>query len=987
MVAWYVVILTGSAVVPRMALALSEVDYSGSNVTGLVEDTIALPGISISSDDLTVPVNLSVDSGILSMTTTTGLSFSTDATGTNISFTGSVSDINDALATLQYRTLNSGTVTVTASILEEGDVYFPSNGHMYEVVDAGGPITANDARTAAAALTKNDANGYLATITTQAEFDYISDRLTGDGWFGAADDVTEDDWQWISGPEAGTSFWAGLSDGSPVGGLFSHWASGEPNNSGDEDCGQFYSGGSGWNDLPCDGVTLGYYVVEYGAPGDLPTAPPNASFTITTSEPTAQDVLIASCLDLIDVYDNGSENRYDNLKLTADIDCTGEDLAPLFTEEDPDFSFIGFRGDFDGQGHTISHATVNKPGESFIGLIGYTNDAVIHDITISGDVTGDMCTGGIVGDATDSTFQNVTSSVNVTGGDRTGGIVGCYEGEAGTGEIADSTATGTVSGYDTTGGLVGSADVVEDAEFSINGSSFSGTVDSEYSGISPILGQAYAYGTSLVTLESNTNAGIDVPDAVTVGGVVGNVYTQDSGAILVKSNTVTGEVRAGATVGGLIGSAYNDGSDDSITIQNSSISTNVTSTDGDNVGGLVGYGEDVHITRSYFSGLVTGADDEVGGLIGESSDSSIDESYVLGDVDGNDGFVGGLVGRNAQTTITKSYATGDVTGDDRVGGLVGANGGEISDSYARGTVTGNDQVGGLAGRCGGEINRSYATGVVDGSTNVGGLIGADDSCDTADSFWDTETTMQASSPTGTGKTTVEMKTEATYTDLATDGLDSAWDFAAVWNLNESANDGYPCLQWHSGVCDVTEDDDDGIPAEVEAAAPNGGDANNDGTPDAEQPNVSSFVNPTTGEYATLVVDASCTIQTISAGAESVNALADPGYEYPAGLLDFDVNCGTPGFTTTITQYFFGLSTNGLVLRKYKSSNQSYTTITGASLVQATIGGKSVVEATYSITDGGIYDDDGAVNGTIVDPAGVALGVVGVPNTGLGGSQR
>jgi len=50
---------------------------------------------------------------------------------------------------------------------------------------------------------------------------------------------------------------------------YANWSSNEPNdyNMGNpgEDCAQFYITNGQWNDLPCSGTTLNYYVVEYGS--------------------------------------------------------------------------------------------------------------------------------------------------------------------------------------------------------------------------------------------------------------------------------------------------------------------------------------------------------------------------------------------------------------------------------------------------------------------------------------------------------------------------------------------------------------------------------------------------------------------------------------------------------------------------------------------------------------------------------------------------
>jgi hypothetical protein len=85
-------------------------------------------------------------------------------------------------------------------------------------------------------------------------------------------------------------------------------------------------------------------------------------------------------------------------------------------------------------------------------------------------------------------------------------------------------------------------------------------------------------------------------------------------------------------------------------------------------------------------------------------------------------MVGGLVGENGGT-ISNSYFTGSVTGASMVGGLVGQNAGTVSNSYSTSSVTGNEPVGGLVGWNTGNVSNSYSTGGVTGSEDVGGLVG------------------------------------------------------------------------------------------------------------------------------------------------------------------------------------------------------------------------------------------------------------------------
>jgi hypothetical protein len=183
-----------------------------------------------------------------------------------------------------------------------------------------------------------------------------------------------------------------------------------------------------------------------------------------------------------------------------------------------------------------------------------------------------------------------------------------------------------------------------------------------------------------------------------------------------------------------------------------------------------------------------------------------------------------------------------------------------------------------------------------------------------------------------------------------------------------------------------DDDNDGAPNATENAAPNSGDANDDGTLDSTQANIASYINPITNTYAVLTVDTTCAINAASSAAESSNLVVDSGFDYPAGLMGFTVNCGTPGYTTSVTQYYFGVTNDNFVLRKYKPNMTAYFNVNGATLSQVTIGGQMATKVVYQATDGGDLDIDGTANGTIVDPVGLAQSVVDVPNTGLGGRR-
>jgi hypothetical protein len=149
--------------------------------------------------------------------------------------------------------------------------------------------------------------------------------------------------------------------------------------------------------------------------------------------------------------------------------------------------------------------------------------------------------------------------------------------------------------------------------------------------------------------------------------------------------------------------------------------------------------------------------------------------------------------------VRNSYSSADVTGEYDVGGLVGfSEWGTVSNCYAMGDVTGDLGVGGLVGGNDGTVRNSYSTGSVTGNEDLGGLVGRDWNT-VSDSFWDIETSGQATSDGGTGKTTAEMQDIATYSgagwDIITVANRGTRRPAYVWNIVNGLT--YPFLSWQA----------------------------------------------------------------------------------------------------------------------------------------------------------------------------------------------
>jgi hypothetical protein len=196
-------------------------------------------------------------------------------------------------------------------------------------------------------------------------------------------------------------------------------------------------------------------------------------------------------------------------------------------------------------------------------------------------------------------------------------------------------------------------------------------------------------------------------------------------------------------------------------------------------------------------GSVSGQND-VGAFVGMNDNSTVLRCSSTANVSAlGDG--GGIVGGNHSGHIQECYAGGTVTGQDAggapagaCGGVTGLNMGMVRDSIAVGPVNALNHysAGGLAGTnlAQGQILRCYSTGVVSGTgtTHLGGLVGDSMDVDFVQaSFWDTDTSTQAGSSGGTGRTTAQMFQGATFTS-------AGWDFTGVWDILEASD--YPYLR-------------------------------------------------------------------------------------------------------------------------------------------------------------------------------------------------
>jgi len=260
--------------------------------------------------------------------------------------------------------------------------------------------------------------------------------------------------------------------------------------------------------------------------------------------------------------------------------------------------------------------------------------------------------------------------------------------------------------------------------------------------------------------------------------------------------------------------------------------------------GFFGYISDISSNEGdYINNLgltncdITG-DSYTGGLFGiVHAYRDFENCYVTGNITGGN-YTGGLFGYisgGSKINVKQCYTDCNVTGEASVGGFVGyanpysgvyAYSFKVYSSHSAGTVTGNDNVGGFVGysrsayfydsysmanvvrksgsvnttiaafmgsQSSGGVSRCYATGSVtyEGATNPTnkGFTGSS-AFSHSDNYFDNETSGQTSAAGASPKTTVQMQTQATFTN---------WDFVGettngtddIWGIDATVNAGYP----------------------------------------------------------------------------------------------------------------------------------------------------------------------------------------------------
>jgi hypothetical protein len=484
-----------------------------------------------------------------------------------------------------------------------------------------------------------------------------------------------------------------------------------------------------------------------------------------------------------------------------------------------------------------------------------------------------------------------------------------------------------------------------------------------------------------------------------VGLLAGNA---DDGLTVTNITVSNLQINGGGAVGGLIGSLDSPGNP--ISINNIQISDSEIISLYGYTGGLFGeaYLNDASVTinRITFEGFinqdesVTDINSGYGGVFGyfeiQSSDvnslTTISNIYVNAEI-GNvyTTSVGGIIGSAQIYNYDEENLTTRV---------------DVDKVYTNGVFTGSESIGGLIGRTGNFNNENEGI-VITNSFSIAQIIPAESYTATfgtligrygANGFFANQSQNNYFVPSinpglvcyGTNLLNGcnEVENADYFTNPENEPL-SSWNFTTIWRIDPSVNSGLPYLTTET----ILDTDGDGILDEIEDASANNGDANADGARDALKVNVGTFLNEETGFYVVLYAPDVCSIDQITTESESSLPVQDVAYSYPGGLVDFTIDCETPGYEAELQVFYYGLNPENPILRKFMSTNNTFTSMLDAEFETVTIGGQQAISFTYKIVDGGDYDMDGEANGVIVDPIGMAVQALGAPNTGLGGRSR
>lgn len=390
---------------------------------------------------------------------------------------------------------------------------------------------------------------------------------------------------------------------------------------------------------------------------------------------------LAELTALANVVNNGNSMEGKYIKVMNDIKGVNTTIG-YFDDAQPKDKDVYFKGDFDGNGKTIT-LNLKQTAKKSLALIGdAAYPANIHDVIVDGTVNSTYnYVAGVcakINGGQGSKVSNCTNKATVNGASYVGGVVGYCDGKTANGVVVSGGKNyAEVTGTDhSIGGVVGGA---LDNSSVVNCSNDGAIVGKHRVG--GVLGRMdleVANTANIQLISRCVNNGV-VSGSYEVGGITGsfdhnkkggNDYSRkrvlnctNNGDVLSNgggNNGNTGGIIGGVSYAVFVSKCVNNGK--------------VTVTGGHKTtGGITAWSQNVYIINSFNKGEISGYS-QVGGLTGYSYYSWIYNSANEAPVTAG-WYLGGLVGYCRQDYITNSYNTGYVFGKNQsgvyAGGLVG----------------------------------------------------------------------------------------------------------------------------------------------------------------------------------------------------------------------------------------------------------------------------------------------------------------------------
>lgn len=318
-----------------------------------------------------------------------------------------------------------------------------------------------------------------------------------------------------------------------------------------------------------------------------------------------------------------------NVRVKDEIDLEKSEWTPIGTGS------IKFKGEFDGENHTINGLYINKK-EGNLGLFK-ENEGIIKNITVKGEVTGSGTNVAGICAINYGTIENVTNYAEITN------------------ETTNGTATAGITGL-----LAGNN------KATLTNCNNYGKINSSYSHVGGLAGSCISEGFLIDSCHNYVN----ITAEGWSGGIIGS--TQKHGTIRNCTNESEMVKVTGNFVGGILG-VYFSGTE-TLTIQNC-INKGKIETDAWTAAGIVAVVDTrVNISECRNEKEIFGKIGNNGGIVGyigvndskvytSTIDKCVNKGYVHGDGGSGQPSCGGILGTiqcGECVTINNSYNTGEI---------------------------------------------------------------------------------------------------------------------------------------------------------------------------------------------------------------------------------------------------------------------------------------------------------------------------------------